>query len=59
MNPIWFLRMKRWAQNPPSARRIVLVFGVIGICLALYGLERAGVLPDWMQADRAAPRPLR
>lgn len=59
MNPLWFLRMKRWAQNPPSTRRIMLVFGVIVFCLALYGLERAGVLPDWMQADRASPRALR
>ena len=59
MNPLWFLRMKRWAQNPPSMSRVLLVAGIICVCLALFGLERAGLLPDWMQAERAGPRALR
>lgn len=59
MNPIWFLRMKRWVQHPPSKRRVQLVVGVICVCFALYGLEQFGLLPEWMQADRAMGRSLR
>lgn len=46
MNPRHFLRMAKWARNPPSDRRVALVFGVAAICLLLAGLEWAGVLPD-------------
>ena len=49
----WLLRMKRWVQNPPSARTVAVVFGVIAVCLALYALERWVGLPDWMSATRA------
>lgn len=59
MNPIWLLRMKRWAQHPPSRRRVYLVVGILVVCFALYGLEQAGVLPDWMQAERGMGRTLR
>ncbi|NDR58284.1 hypothetical protein [Aliiruegeria sabulilitoris] len=53
----WFMRMKRWVQHPPSLKRVLLVFAVIALCLALVGLERLGVLPDWMQADQIGRRP--
>lgn len=46
MNPRHFLRMAKWARNPPSTRRVVLVLGVIAVCLALVGLERAGIIPE-------------
>ncbi len=59
MNPIWFLRMKRWAQHPPSRQRVYLVVGILVVCLAIYGLETAGLLPDWMKAERASTRGLR
>ena len=49
----WLLRMKRWVQNPPSARKVALVFGVIAACLALYAVERFVGLPGWMAAERA------
>ncbi|MEL6640892.1 MAG: hypothetical protein AAFP98_06200 [Pseudomonadota bacterium] len=51
--------MKRWVQHPPSKRRVQLVVGVICVCFALYGLEQFGLLPEWMQADRAMGRSLR
>lgn len=51
MNPIWFLRAKRWAQRPPSAARVKLVLAVIAICAALYGLELAGLWPEWLTLD--------
>ncbi|MDK3016265.1 hypothetical protein [Pseudodonghicola flavimaris] len=39
MNFFWLLRMKRWAQHPPSRNRVLLVLAVIAICLLLYGIE--------------------
>ncbi len=54
MNLRHLLRMSRWARNPPSARRVVLVFAVVAICLVLAGLEWAGVLPQGFGLD---PRP--
>lgn len=55
MNPIWFVRAKRWAQNPPSPAKIKLVFGIIGFCVALYAIERLGFWPDWATAERLRP----
>lgn len=55
----WLLLMSRWAKRPPSTQRVILVFSIIAICLALYGLERAGALPDWMLMDPAKHRGLR
>ncbi|MWD29486.1 hypothetical protein E0K89_018565 [Aquicoccus sp. SCR17] len=52
MNPIWFLRMSRWARNPPSWRKVLLVLAVIALCLALYAVERWIGWPDWMTAER-------
>ncbi|MGB3314625.1 MAG: hypothetical protein WBB85_09440 [Albidovulum sp.] len=46
MNLRHFLRMAQWARNPPSAKRVALVFGVVALCLLLAGLEWAGVVPD-------------
>ena len=50
MNPIWLLRAKRWVQHPPSKRRVQLVFGVIALCLLIYGIDQILGLPDWMSA---------
>lgn len=46
MNLVHFLRMARWARTPPSRRRVLLVAVVIGACLALAGLEWAGLVPE-------------
>ncbi len=54
MNPRWLLHAKRWAQNPPSAKKLIIVAGVVAVSLILYGLETQGLLPDWMAADGAA-----
>lgn len=48
---MWLLRAKRWVQRPPSAARIKLVLAVIAICAALYGLELAGLWPEWLTLD--------
>jgi len=46
MNYIWFLRMARWARNPPSPRMVKLVLGVIVACLMLFAVEYFIGWPD-------------
>ncbi|WP_417277661.1 hypothetical protein [Celeribacter sp.] len=50
----WMLRAKRWAQNPPSAKRVKFTFAIIAACIALYAVEKTVGLPDWMQVERPA-----
>ncbi|MEQ3626529.1 MAG: hypothetical protein ABNH26_15025 [Celeribacter sp.] len=47
----WLMRARRWVQNPPPMSRVLLVIAVIGICLALFAVERWIGLPEWMSAD--------
>ena len=47
----WFLRMVRWARNPPSADKVKLVFGIIAICLVVAGFEYFGFWPDWARTS--------
>ena len=51
MNYTWLLRAVRWARNPPSMTRVLLVFGVIAAVLALYGLEQLFGWPDWLTVE--------
>jgi len=48
MNPMWLVRMARWARHPPSADRVKLVVAVIVICLLLFAIERLFGWPDWL-----------
>ena len=48
----WLVRMARWARNPPSPRQVMLVFGVIAVCLALYAVERWVGWPEALTAER-------
>ena len=54
---VLMIRATRWARNPPSARRVLLVFGVIAACLVLFGLERAFGWPDWLTVNRLSAKP--
>lgn len=56
LGPRHFMRAKRWAQNPPSAKRVMLVFGAILIALAILGLDYFGLWPEWAKADRIPRR---
>ena len=47
-NPRHFLRMARWAKNPPSKARVKLVFAILGLCLLLFAVERVFGWPDWL-----------
>ena len=51
MNPRWLLRMARWSQNPPSEGRVKLVFGIIAVCLIVFGIEYFFGWPEWMSVD--------
>ncbi|MEZ5887410.1 MAG: hypothetical protein R3D56_11085 [Paracoccaceae bacterium] len=48
MNLRWLLRMSQWARRPPSMNRVILGAIVIGICLAIVGLEWFGLWPEWL-----------
>jgi hypothetical protein len=39
MNPLWLVRMARWARNPPSPGRVKLVLAVVAGCFLLFGYE--------------------
>lgn len=51
MNLFWLVRMRQWAQNPPSMGRVILVLAVIAICLGLYAIERVWGWPDWLTVE--------
>ncbi|MEM9968147.1 MAG: hypothetical protein AAF755_08620 [Pseudomonadota bacterium] len=55
MNVSWLLRMSLWARNPPSAARVKFVFGIVAICLVLFGIEKLFGWPDWMTPNRLRP----
>ncbi len=55
----WLIRMARWARNPPSPGRVKLVFGVIAVCLALYGVEQIWGWPDWLTPNTGGKIKLR
>jgi hypothetical protein len=59
MNLHWLLRMRLWARNPPSPRRVKAVLVVLAICLVVFALERLDLWPDWATADRMRSLPIR
>ncbi len=46
INPRHFLRMARWARNPPSEKKVKFVSGIILVCAALFLVERYIGWPD-------------
>ena len=54
MNPIWLIRMARWARNPPSPGRVKLVLGVVALCFILFGIEQFWGWPDWLSVNGKA-----
>ena len=51
MNPLWFLRMARWARRPPSQGRVILVLVVVALCVSLAGIEHFWGWPDWLRVN--------
>ncbi|GLT10398.1 hypothetical protein ACFQFQ_09400 [Sulfitobacter porphyrae] len=56
MNPIWLLRMAKWAHHPPSVKRVILVFAVIALALLIAGIQWMGWWPDWATSERVPRR---
>jgi hypothetical protein len=52
MNPLWLIRMSRWARNPPSLKRVILVFSICAVAIAIWGIDYLGYWPDWARAER-------
>lgn len=52
----WLLRAKRWAQNPPSGKTVMLVLALVGTCLLVVAVERFIGWPAWMTLDPGAGR---
>lgn len=55
MNLRWLLRMSQWARHPPPMSRVILGAVVIGLCLALAGIEWLGFWPDWLSVNGGRP----
>jgi len=51
MNPRWLFRMARWANRPPSEKRVRLVLGIIAVCLVIFAIEYFIGWPDWMSTE--------
>ena len=52
MNPRWLLRMKRFAQNPPSPAQIKFVAALIALCLLLFAIEQFFGWPEALTPNR-------
>ena len=57
MNPIWLIRMAKWARNPPSLGRVQLVFIVLALCLVLVGIEWLWGWPAWLTVNKGPRLP--
>lgn len=51
---MWLMRMSRWARNPPSGKRVIMIVGIIAVGLAIAGIEALGLWPDALTLDRPA-----
>ncbi len=56
MNYRWLFRMARWAQNPPSEKRVIFVFGIVAVCLAVFAVEYFFGWPEVLSMDPRARR---
>ena len=54
MNPVWLLRMAKWARHPPSTRRVKLVLTVVAVSLALWGIEMVWGWPEALTVNGKA-----
>jgi hypothetical protein len=55
-NIMWFMRMVRWARNPPALRRVIMVFAIIAALLTIVGIEKFIGWPDALKLERAPKR---
>ena len=51
------LRMSKWARNPPSARMVMMVAGIVVVALLIVGVEKYLGWPDFLSLDPQPRRP--
>ena len=51
MNPLWLLRMARWARRPPPLQRVLIVAVVVVLSLGVAGAEWLWGWPDWLTVN--------
>jgi len=51
MNLLWLLRMRRWAQHPPSKQRLILIAVVVGASFGIYFFEYFFGWPEWLTVN--------
>lgn len=56
LDPRHLMRARLWVKNPPSLKRVKLVFGAIAIALVIVAFEHFGVWPDWARTERIPRR---
>lgn len=58
-NMRWLLRATQWVRNPPSAKMVRLVFGIIAVGVIIVMIEKLGYWPEWatMQKGRGVRIP--
>ena len=59
MNPIWLLRLTRWARRPPGHRMQIVVGAVLVLVLILWGIEHFIGWPDALTPERIPRRVIR
>jgi hypothetical protein len=57
MNIRWLLRAKKWAENPPSWKRVKMGLYILAICIALATFEHFFGWPDALTPENVGRRP--
>jgi hypothetical protein len=50
------MRMTKWARNPQSTRRMIFVFSILALGLAIAGIEKFVGWPEFMTIERTPKR---
>lgn len=59
MNPIWLLRLTRWARRPPGRRLQIIVGTVLVAAILLWGIEHFFGWPEALTPERIPRRIMR
>ena len=51
MNLIWLMRAAKWVRRPPSMTQVRILFSVLALAAAIWGLDHFGLWPDWARID--------
>lgn len=50
------IRMAMWLRRPPSRTRMIIICAVLAFAAVVWGLEQAGLWPDWAGAEQIGRR---